>query len=127
MEFYWIPWIVIGIVLGGRALYDFQLYKMGKYIKSKYPDRYEKQLTSSRPFLTEFFHTKKQFAFPYNIGEILYWKVSKNTKKVIDIAQSEKDQVLLARANRLYKINLPLILLLIIFVVLITFDWIYAR
>ena len=84
-------WIILIIVLffglGITWIYNFVLYRMGKYIRLKYPVEYEKHLTSSRPFLTEFFNAKKQFPFPYNIGEVANWKGFKNIKKVIDVAE----------------------------------------
>jgi len=74
------------------------LFRLGRYIKKTYPDRYQKQLTSSKPFITEFFSATWQLPFPYNLGRFQHNRLS-NLKKVLTIAEIENDNFLLSKVK----------------------------
>ncbi len=78
---------------------NLALFRMGKYVRKNYPDRYDKQLTSSKPAITELFNTNYQFPFPFNLGRIRHSRFS-SLKKISLIAEAENDRFLLAEVKK---------------------------
>jgi len=120
--------IIVGIQFCFTFLYALILYRLGQYIKGKYPARYQNQLNPPNAYYNQLFN--KQFSFPYNFGFLgtgasteVY--AGRHINKVINIAELENDQFLLGRAKKLKKIGniYPIAFIIIIFSILLFVYW----
>jgi hypothetical protein len=100
-------WSIIAALILGSGFLSLLLYRQGKYVKAKYPERYVNQLGTTGALMPR----KLPFPFNFGTGSARHGSYSRQFKKIIDIAQAEKDAGLLERAERGYRLSITFIYL----------------